>query len=148
MGSVVGVVDHGRCRLFDVVLEHRSHRVKDGHRQWGCVDGVHHVADPTISLGLPDDEPKVAGPKSRMPTLLRVAAWPAPVLRKEQRRTPTRLGEVFGVDLADNGIVFNSVEETIDNRLEVPESADRFVERDMGFTTLRWTDRRVRWGRA
>ncbi len=144
MWRLLGVVDHGGRRRLDVVLEHRPDCLEDTRGQRGGIDGIHHVANPAIAFGLSDHEREVACPQPWMTSLFGVRRRPAPELTEEERRSPSGLGEVLGVDRPNDGIEFDPIEEVVDDGREVRLASDRFVQRDLHLFTSCWIGSRVR----
>ncbi len=144
MWRFLGVVDHGRRRRFDVILEHRTDRFEDAWRQRRGIDGVHHVADPTIAFGLSDHERKVARPEAGMAAFLGVRGRPAPELAEEQGCSPPGVGEVIGVDRSNDGIELDPIEEVVDDGLEIGRAANGFIQRHLHLFTSCWIGSRVR----
>ena len=90
------------------------------------------MAQPGVALGRADDERGVAHAQPRMAALLAVGAGSSPVLHEEQRQVVRRLGQVVGVEGAQQRIAGHPEIEAVDQVDEELLPADPIEQRVHG----------------
>jgi len=110
--------------VFSGLHEVRGHLVSVGFGDTefgaGDVDGVRHVHEPPIALERPDRETHVAHTKSRVAALLEILGHTTPVMREEQRQSPSGPRQIglVGIERPENAITYDSVVEDVDQSIE------------------------------
>src|SRR5438445_17249 len=67
-----------------------------------------HVAKPGLALRLASAEAEVAHAQTRVPALLAVGVWSAPVLDQKQGQVPSWWPEVLGIQAAQQRVLLNA----------------------------------------
>jgi hypothetical protein len=92
------------------------------------VERRRHVPHPGVTLGIGDDERRVAHPQPGMTPLVGVGGRPSPVLRQEQRQVPPRLAQVVGIEGPEQQVGGHPVVEPVDQLVEEVHAPDDAVD--------------------
>ena len=100
------------------------------------IQRAQHVPQPGVALRRADDEGGVTHAQPRVSALLAVGARAAPVLHQEQREVARRLGQVIGVEGAQQGVAGDTDVEEVHQVHEELVPPDPVVEAVHGVESI------------
>ena len=107
-------IDERVGRHVEIVTQLPGVRVRDARGGFQLEQRSEHVPQPGVALRRPDDKGGMAHAQPRVAPLLAVRRGPTPVLHQEQCEVARRLGEVVGVQRAQQRVAGDAEVEAID----------------------------------